>query len=531
MRLAAVLASAALVLGLQGCWRNPARPSANLPPPVPQNSQASSVSAEVAFDLAEVASALRKSVPRTLDSSTEKVNVPANILLTAPTQMAAEAAKYVTKAVPETLADTCKKGGVSGWLVFPCQVIKQAEAVGNAVGPAVDKAVRAVDEAPNLRSPVDVEITRNVFLDDVDLSTSGNLLRADATLSFDLKVVKGGTASCGIGEPRPQVKLGEPMQMHWGADGKLLIEKEQWTLTWIRPCNLTFAGIDIQDVLKISGLERTIDRKIDEAVSRIPKEVDVTSAFDRVWASAMEPREIVKDLWLSVRPAGAIVSEPFGQGRTLSFTVTLVANPLLSYGDKPKVTANVRPPFEHTATPADFSVELDSEASFREIEKILNAQFAGKDEVVAGRKLRIADIEAHASGTSVVLGVGIAEPFRGRLYLSGKPAFDRASGTVRLEDLDYTVETRNMLAKAREWILHSKTREALRAESVFPLSRYMPEAMAKLSRYDDTVQGVKFSLRVPDPSITQLFVAQDGVHVRLQLKGTAKAHLVSATGD
>ena len=491
--------------------------------------------------MAEVASVLKQSSPRTLDSSTETIGVPAGVVMAAPALAAGEAAKYaakqVTKAVPQSVADTCKKGGVSGWLIFPCQVIRQAQAVENAVGPAVDKAVRAVDETPNAKGSVDVQVTRNVFLDGIDLSMSGNLLRADATVSFDLSVkanaaiVKGGTASCGIGEPRPQVKIGEPMQVHWGADGKLLIEKEPWTLTWIRPCGLTFAGIDLQDVLKISGQEQTIGRTIDEAISRIPKEVDVTSAFDKAWSNAREPREIVKDVWLSIRPAGAIVSEPFGEGRTLRFTITLIANPLVSYGGKPKVAENVRPPFEHAAAPAGFSVELDSEASFPEIEKILNAKFAGTEEVVAGRKLKIADIHARASGTSVMLAVGISAPFRGRLHVSGKPAFDRASGTVRLEDLEYTAETRNMLVKAREWILHSKTLETLRTESVFPLSQYVSEAMAKLSSYDDTVQGVQFSLRLPAPSITQAFVDKDGVHVRAQLQGTAQAHLATAPAN
>jgi len=537
-----VFASAVLVLGSPGCGRNAFRPSAGLAaPPAPQNSQASSVSAEIAFDMEEAASALKRSVPRTLDSGTEKVNVPANVVLTAPTHAAAAATKYaaeqVARAVPQSVADTCRKGGASGWLIFPCQVLKQAEAVENAVGPAADKAVRALDEAPNVGSPLDVEVTRHVFLDGVDLSISGNLLRADATLSFDLsikadaKIVKGGGASCGIGEPRPQVKLSEPMQMHWGADGRLLIHKEPWTLTWLRPCGLTFAGIDIQDVLKIAGHERTIGRMVDEAVSRIPKEVDLTSAFDRIWSSSVEPREVVKDVWLSVRPAGAIVSEPFGEGRTLRFTITLVASPLVSYGGRPKVSEDVRPPFEHAAAPADFSVELDSEASFQEIEKTLNAQFGGKDEVVAGRKLRITNIDVHASGASVVMGVGISKPFRGRLYLSGRPVFDRASGTVRLEDLDYTAETRNMLVKAREWVLHAKTLGTLRGQSAFPLSQTISDAVAKLGNYDDTVQGVRFSLRVADPSITQVFVAEDGIHVRAQLKGIAMAHLVSAAGN
>jgi hypothetical protein len=406
--------------------------------------------------------------------------------------------------------------------------------VEKAVGPAVDKAVRAVDESPGAKSPVDVDVTRHVFLDGVDLSTNGNLLRAEATLSFDLsvkadaRILKGGSASCGVGETRPQVKIGEPMQMHWGADGKLLLEKEPWTLTWIRPCSLTFVGIDIQDVLKISGQEQAIGRMIDAALVRIPKEVDVTSSFDKVWSSAMEPREIVKDVWLSIRPAGAIVSEPFGEGRSLRFTITLIANPTVSYGEKPKAAENVRPPFEHTAPPAGFAVELDSAAGFREIEKILNARYAGKDDVVAGRKLKVTDIQARAAGTSVVLGVGVSEPFRGRLYLSGKPAFDRASGTVRLEGLDYTVETRNMLMKAREWLLHSKTLDSLKAEPVFPLSQYMSEAMSKLSSFDDAVQGVKFSIRIPAPAITEVYVAEDGIHVRAHLQGAAQAHLASA---
>jgi hypothetical protein len=99
---------------------------------------------------------------------------------------------------------------------------------------------------------------------------------------------------------------------------------------------------------------------------------------------------------------------------------------------------------------------------------------------------------------------------------------------VRLEDLGYTVDTRNMLVKARDWVMHSKTLETLRTESVFPLSQYVSQTIAKLSSYDDTLQGVQFSLRIPAPSITQVFVDKDGIHVRAQLQGTAQAHLATA---
>lgn len=192
--LAAALVAAALVFGLQGCGGEPPRPSASLPPPpIPQTSQASSVSAEVDFDLADVASALKKSVPRTLESSTDKLNVPANIVLTAPAQVAAEVTKYVTKqvtrVVSQSVADTCKKAGASGWLFFPCQVLNQAEVTESLAVPIVEKVMQTAAAGAKVKSPVDVEIAHNVFLDDIDLSASGNLLRADATLSLDRKSV------------------------------------------------------------------------------------------------------------------------------------------------------------------------------------------------------------------------------------------------------------------------------------------------------------------------------------------------------
>jgi hypothetical protein len=508
-------------------------PKAFVPPPPSPISSDSGVAARVSVNLQSVSDTLMKSLPTNLDSSTEKANVPANITVMVPAEITVDVVTFVpqqvNKLVPKSVASTCKKAGILKWIFFPCQVTQMVQVTETIMNRVVTPTVQKIDKATAVKSPLNVDLTHNVYLDRISLTAEGNQLVARAQISYDIAVkadaaiVKVGLTSCGVGEAKPEITITEPMHVHWSVDGKLAIDKEPSTLDWTRPCNLTFADIDLKTVLRITGIQHKLDDQIESALSKIPPQMDLNTALDSLWSSLETPRPLAKDVWLSVKPAGATISDPSGEAQTLAFSAQLFVHPLVTYGVKPVPEHETRPPFEHTEAPEAFSIELEGTADFKDVEKALNSAFAGKDQELSGHTVRVTDFNVFASGSNVVIGVGIQKPFHARLFLFGMPTFNKDSNIFTFTGLDYTLETKNFLLKVADWVLHSTFQDDIRAKAQFPASSYLAEAKAKLNNYQDTIGHVSFSVQAHDVSVENTFLTETGIHVRTQIKGKASA--------
>ncbi|MBK8691730.1 MAG: DUF4403 family protein [Deltaproteobacteria bacterium] len=93
-----------------------------------------------------------------------------------------------------------------------------------------------------------------------------------------------------------------------------------------------------------------------------------------------------------------------------------------------------------------------------------------------------------------------------------------------MRDLDYTLETRNTLLQAGDWLLRGSLREGLARRAVFPLGdrirRLRDNAQRALSRPlggGSTMRGELTTLRP-----VGAFVVADGVVVRVQTEGRAE---------
>jgi hypothetical protein len=450
-----------------------------------------------------------------------------------PADITVDAVSYVSRqisnTVPKSVSSTCKKAGFLKWVFFPCQATEMVQVTETIMDRVVTPTVQKIDKATAVKTPLNVELTHNVYLDSLGLTMEGNQLVARAKVSYDVAlkadaaIVKVGVSSCGVGEAKPEITITEPVHIHWSADGKLAIDKEPSTLDWTKPCNLTFADIDLKTVLRITGIQHKLDDQIDGALSKIPPLLDLNGALDSIWSSLESPRPLANDVWLSVRPAGATISDPSGQGQSLGFSVQIFAYPVVTYGTEPAPEHETRPPFAHNEAPQTFSIEVEGTSDFKDIEKTLNSAFVGKDLQISGHTVRISDFELFASGSNVVVGVRVEKPFRAKLYLFGTPAFGQDTNIVTIAGLDYTAETKNFLVKIADWVLHSTLRDEIQSKARFSASSYLIEAKARLNNFQDTIGHVSFSVQAPDFSVESVFLTETGIHVRAEIKGKASA--------
>jgi hypothetical protein len=183
----------------------------------------------------------------------------------------------------------------------------------------------------------------------------------------------------------------------------------------------------------------------------------------KVWDALQNPIKLNYDLSLFLNPQSVQIATPTRKGDTAKLIVGFAARPKLVSGDIPKPDPQPSPNFSMVqGLPENgFHISLDNELSFDFISKELTKKLEGKIYYVNNKTITIERIKIYGSDDLVVGEVHVKGAASGTIYLTGIPAYDESTTTLYINNLDYTVETKNALTKAAAWLLHTGLRDSL----------------------------------------------------------------------
>lgn len=167
-----------------------------------------------------------------------------------------------------------------------------------------------------------------------------------------------------------------------------------------------------------------------------------------------------------------------------------------------------------------FHVEASIVARYAELEGRLNQSLRGNKYRYGRRTFRVRGIGVYGESGRAVVRVDVAGALKGRLFLAGSPAYDVDSGDLTIPDLDYSLETQNLLAKVGDWFNHDEWRDALRARTRWNLR---DQAAAQMQALTSSLYGdhgpVTVSGRVEAPQVLEIAAKPDGIYTRLVVDG------------
>jgi hypothetical protein len=118
----------------------------------------------------------------------------------------------------------------------------------------------------------------------------------------------------------------------------------------------------------------------------------------------------------------------------------------------------------------------------------------------------------------------------GRLYIVGVPVYDAAKAELRVEELEFSVETKNILLKAADWLAHDSLLAELQQAVVFQLQDDLARATAKANAELEELKGkppngIGAVVKVTDLSVERLAFAKDRGFAIVTAKGKMSARL------
>ncbi len=250
----------------------------------------------------------------------------------------------------------------------------------------------------------------------------------------------------------------------------------------------------------------------------------------KAWDALQKPIRL-KDGWsLLLQPQSVSLSALSEESETVGLVAEVVGKPVLVAGPAAPTGLQALPAFSISDAPVDkgFHISLQTELPFDRLGEELTNRLKGKSYTAAGNTFSVKKVRVYGSGDSLVVGATLSGDIRGTVYLAGTPRYDPSSQEFSLGNLDYTLETRQALVRAADWMMHSDLRDAIAKKAAWNATDRIAQAKADLTTALNRTLNTQVSIRGTIESVrpSAIGFTQTGLSVFLEAAGSVEINVM-----
>jgi hypothetical protein len=401
----------------------------------------------------------------------------------------------------------------------------------------LDERIRIPDRD---RMSLAILLTRGPFR----ATVVGNVARLEATVSYSLRawydppVLPEISASCGTGsgpKPRLRVAIEAPItvQDDWSLSTHAkVVMLDRASQADRDRCQMTFAGFDMTDRIVSSARSFLEDhtKDIDAAAAR----VDLKSKIDEWWTTLQEPIRLTDSLWLVFRPEAIRRAPPVGTGDSLEIALEMRARPGIVMGARPTLARTELPALDTGFVSPKLELYVDAFADYQAVSSVLQEEVGGAEFERGGRTVRLDSVRVFGiGGGRLAVEVLTSGDVVSRLFLTGTPELDLATGVFSIPDLNYDVRTRSVLIATLAWLGNSTVRDLLRERASWPATPAVDwlrdRLLEGLNR--NLSDELRVSGRVEGIRILGIHARRDVLLIRVGATGSARLFVIDDSVD
>lgn len=288
-------------------------------------------------------------------------------------------------------------------------------------------------------------------------------------------------------------------EVSFSPDWHLVTKTRIDSYDWVTEPTISVAGFS----LPIKGMvSRLLNRNADKITKAIDEQVrenfQIRDQVEKTWIIAQEPQLLSEEFhtWLVTTPETIEARLPDARDGMMNIQVSIKGSTQTIISRISPVRSKIvkLPPLKIVDNlPQFFQVGLVSSIGYQDASQMAEEYFKGKTfDFSGGRyKIRIKKINLYGQNESLIIHASLSGSINGDIYLRGIPRYDPESRSVHLDDLQYDLNTRNVLIKAANWLLHGKLLKMMREAMVFPIGEQLDSLV-------DTLRGTLSSYAVAD---------------------------------
>ena len=288
--------------------------------------------------------------------------------------------------------------------------------------------------------------------------------------------------SCGLNESKREAVISISTKFELQKDGHFKTTTKVNSINFPNLCGVTILNFDVTPLLN-NALTANLNSLVASVDSRIAQISNFRDICNTGWKTLQEPIKLDSTIWLVLNPVVPCIAPFSGTGLSVSTSIGVVAKPVIVFGPKPNVQNIPLPELNLNSPQAGSHVVLEGNLPFDVASKIISQKLVDNKFIASKFGVNIKEALIYGAGETTVLKLNVSGDINGNIYLTGTPFYEISNDSLFIKNLDYSIETKNVLANSADWFLHSGFRQMIADQTHWEMGGQITKAKEKITSF------------------------------------------------
>lgn len=279
----------------------------------------------------------------------------------------------------------------------------------------------------------------------------------------------------------------------------------------------------------VEGITQPVQKVLSDLIAqKINDLFPLKTQVAGVWNWAQKPVLLDKNYnaWLKLTPREVMLYPLYAQNHLVRVSVGISTFAELVVGPEPAAPPSLPlPDLKQVGTfDKTFRIALNADLSYKDLRAIASPLLLNKCFDSDGKSIVIKDFDLYGNGDKIVVKLQTQGALDGVFYLTARPAFNPQTSMFSVEDVDFDMQTQDLLLQSAAWFLHGSIRGMIQEKLNMNLTRRLEQsrqlagkALARVQLADHLfLKGEVKSLKFSD-----MIVQKDKISIQLYTEGEA----------
>jgi hypothetical protein len=214
--------------------------------------------------------------------------------------------------------------------------------------------------------------------------------------------------------------------------------------------------------------------------------------IEKAWKAIYKPLLLDKNYraWLQITPHEILLYPFYARNNQFKIAAGITTSAELIVGAEPisRIPAPL-PALKLVKTyDKNFRIALAADLYYRDIVTIASPLLLNREFVSEGKSVLLKSFDVSGSGDRIIIKLETSGSLEGTLYLTGRPQFDPQTKMFSVVDVDFDIQTRDLLVKTADWFLHGTIRSTIQEKLNVNMEQKLKETQELLQKSISRIQ-------------------------------------------
>lgn len=277
----------------------------------------------------------------------------------------------------------------------------------------------------------------------------------------------------------------------------------------------------------VEGITQPVQKILSDLITHKTNELlPLKTEITKVWNSSQKPILLDRNYktWLVLTPREVMLFPLHAQSNRVKLSVGIHTIAEVVIGPEP-VAMPLRPlPNLKLVSTFDktFRIALNTDIFYKDLRIVAAPLLLNKQFDSDGKSVLIKDFDLYGNGDKLVVKLVTQGSLDGVIYLTAKPVFNTETKVFSVEDVDFDMQTQNLLLASADWLLHGVFRSIIQDKLNMNLTQQLEQSRqvaAKALTRLQLMEKLFLKCDIRNLKFKDVVVQQDKISIQVYTEG------------